>query len=312
MATLEVTDKKSRQQSRKGDAPRRRPASEQTRTRRAMLAPLVIFLLLVTIYPTLFALFTSLTSTNAAGETSFGLGNYAALVMDPMFRQAVLVTLIFTVVAVSLELALGLLTALVLFDLRGENKLVRALLLLPMAATPVAVLFGWKVILDPSLGVINWFIGDVLGLPRPDWLGSPSMALGTLIGVDVWQWTPFVMIILFGGLTAVSSEAIEASMIDGTSWWQRVRHVILPALRPYIIVAVLFRGVDALKTFDSIQVLTGGGPGASTTTLNVFSFRQGIQFLDFGTGSAAALILLAIAMIFGKLATRFMAKETYS
>lgn len=290
----------------------RSTAAVQSRVRRAMLAPLVVFLLLVTIYPTVFAVATSLTGTAADGSTSFGFGNYVDLALDPTFQQAVGVTILFTVVAVSLELALGLLTALVLFDLRGENKLVRALLLLPMAATPVAVLFGWKVILDPSLGVLNWIIGDVLGLPRPDWLGSPAMALGTLIGVDVWQWTPFVMIILFGGLTAVSGEAIEASLLDGAGWWQRVRYVILPALRPYLVVAVLFRGVDALKTFDSIQVLTGGGPGTATTTLNVFAFKQGVQFLDFGAGSAAALILLAIAMIFGKLATRFMSKEAYS
>lgn len=282
--------------------------SAQIRTRRAMLAPLVIFLLLLTVYPTLFALITSLIGEDGG----LGLANFAQLATDPVFWSAVGVTLIFTVVAVGLELLLGLGAALIMFDLRGEHRLLRALLILPMAATPVAVLFGWKVILDPVLGVLNWFIGDVLGLPQPDWLGTPALALGTLIGVDVWQWAPFVMIILFGGLTAVSAETVEASLIDGAGWWHRLRHVILPALRPYLIIALLFRGVDALKTFDSIQVLTGGGPGTSTTTLNMYAFKNGIQFLDFGVGSAAAIILLVIALVFGNVVGRFMSKEVYA
>jgi multiple sugar transport system permease protein len=286
--------------------------SGRTRVRRAMLAPLVVLLLLLTIYPTVYAVATSLFSTRQGASAFVGLGNYIGLFEDPVFQQSIGVTLIFTVAAVGIELVFGLAVALVLFDMRGEHRFIRALLLLPMAATPVAVLFGWKVILDPSLGVLNWLIGDVLGLGRPDWLGTPGMALGTLIGVDVWQWTPFVMIILFGGLTAVSGEVVEASLIDGAGWWNRLRYVILPALQPYLMVAILFRGVDALKTFDSIQVLTGGGPGNSTTTINMYAFKQGIQFLDFGSGSAAAIILLIVAMVFGKIASRFMAKEAYS
>ncbi|WGW13534.1 sugar ABC transporter permease [Saxibacter everestensis] len=286
--------------------------TSRTRVRRAMLAPLVILLLLLTIYPTVYAVVASLFSTRQGTPAFVGLGNYIEKFGDPVFQQSIAITLVFTIAAVGLELVLGLAVALVLFDMRGEHRLIRALLLLPMAATPVAVLFGWKVILDPSLGVLNWMIGDVLGLARPDWLGTPGMALGTLIGVDVWQWTPFVMIILFGGLTAVSGEVVEAALIDGAGWWTRLRYVILPALQPYLMVAVLFRGVDALKTFDSIQVLTGGGPGSSTTTINVYAFKQGIQFLDFGSGSAAAIILLIVAMAFGKLASRFMAKEAYA
>jgi multiple sugar transport system permease protein len=283
----------------------------EAKLRRYMLAPMVTLLLLLTVYPTIYTLVISLTSRKGTSpDTSFiWLRNFGDLLTDGKFWQATGVTLVFTVAVVTLEIMLGLLVALTLHDLRREHRWLRALFLLPMAATPVAVLFGWKVLLDPTLGVLNYVLAEVLHLGRPDWLGTPNAALATLVMVDVWQWTPFVMVILFGGLAHVSAEQVEASLIDGASWLQRVRYIIVPALRPFLMVALLFRGIDALKTFDSIQVLTGGGPGSATTTLNMLAFREGLQFLNFGRGAAIALLLLVIATVFGKLAIRFIASE---
>lgn len=285
--------------------------SSEVKLRRYMLAPMVTLLLLLTVYPTVYTAVISMTNRKGTSQsTSFvWLRNFGDLLTDAQFWQATGVTLIFTGAALILEITLGLLVALTLFDLKREHRWLRALFLLPMAATPVAVLFGWKVLLDPTLGVLNYVLAEVLHLGRPDWLGTPTSALATLVMVDVWQWTPFVMLILFGGLAHVSADQIEASLIDGASWTQRVRYIIGPALRPFLMVALLFRGIDALKTFDSIQVLTGGGPGSATTTLNMLAFREGLQFLNFGRGAAIALLLLVIATVFGKLAIRFIASK---
>jgi len=284
----------------------------EVRLGRFMLAPMVVLLLLLTVYPTIYSLVISLTTRQGtSADSSFvWLRNFSDLLNDGKFWQATGVTLVFTVAVVTLEITLGLLVALTLNDLRREHRWLRALFLLPMAATPVAVLFGWKVLLDPTLGVVNYVISSVLHLGGPDWLGTPNAALSTLVMVDVWQWTPFVMVILFGGLANVSAEQVEASLIDGASWQQRVRYIIVPALRPFLMVALLFRGIDALKTFDSIQVLTGGGPGSATTTLNMLAFREGLQFLNFGRGAAIALLLLVVATVFGKLAIRFVSQES--
>jgi len=274
---------------------------------------MVVMLLALTVYPTVYAVVVSLTDTQAGQPGRFvGLANYLGLLTDQTFWDSLVTTVVFTVVAVAVELALAVLLVLVLFDLRHEHRWLRAILLLPMAATPVAVMFGWKVMLDPILGVINYFLYDVLHLGQPDWLGTPTTALATLIVVDIWQWTPFILVILFGGMTNVSKELVEASLIDNAGWWQRARYVIIPQLKPFLLVAVLFRGVDALRTFDSIQVLTGGGPGYATTTLNMLAFRQGIQYLNFGQGAAIALILLALTTAFGQLALRFVAKGRYA
>lgn len=283
------------------------------RLRRALLVPMVVTLLALTVYPTVYALVVSLTDAQGGQPGRFvGLKNYTDLFSHPTFWDSLVVTLVFTVAAVVCEVVLATALILLLFDLRTEHRWLRAMLLLPMAATPVAVMFGWKIILDPTLGVLNYFIGDVFHLGRPEWLGSPTTALLTLIVVDIWQWTPFILVILFGGMTNVSKELVEASLIDNANWWQRARYVILPQLKPFLLVALLFRGVDALRTFDSIQVLTGGGPGYSTTTLNMLAFRQGIQYLNFGQGAAVALILLVITMVFGQLALRFAARGRYS
>lgn len=297
---------------------RTRPASpaqspgerEIVRLRRFMLTPMTVLLLALTVFPFLYALWLSLTDRSAAGKNTHfvGLRNYTDLLGGAQFWHAFRLTAVFCVAAVVIELVLGFAIALALHGLRREHRVLRAVLILPMAATPVAVLFGWKVMLDPSQGVLNYLLG-LVGLPQPDWLGTPTAAMATMIMVDVWMWTPFVIVILLGALSGLPHELVEAAHVDGADWWRRLRYVVLPHVRPFLILALLFRGIDCLKSFDAFQVLTAGGPGDATTTLNMLAYRTGLQFLDFGKGAAVSVLLLLVATAFGKVIMRFIRRE---
>jgi multiple sugar transport system permease protein len=284
---------------------------ERLRTaRRLFLAPLTILLGLLTIVPFGYVLVISLTDKASTNPTTgfVGLANYAALFGDPRFWSSITITIIFTVVAVSIELVVGLGVAVALTRITRGTAVIRALILIPMAAAPIATLFNWRVMLNASYGVIDYLF-SVFGLPGPDWTGSAATALPTLIVVDTWQWTPFMIIILAGGLASVPQDVYEASAVDGASGWQNFRYITLPMLQPYIAVALLFRSIDALKTFDSVQILTAGGPGTATTTLNYFIFQQGISYLEFGRASAAAVVLLVIATLLARALLRSLKSE---
>lgn len=279
------------------------------RTRRLFLLPLTAVLATLTIVPFVYNLVLSLTNESPTTESRFvGLANYADLLSDGAFWQAIGVTIVFTVVAVGVQFTVAMLVAVSLHRITRGAPLLRAVFLLPMAMAPVAALFNWRLMLNASSGVVNYVLGRI-GLPQPNWTGESGTALATLILVDVWQWTPFMLVILVGGLSAMPTEVHEAAAVDGASPRRSFFSVTLPLLKPFILVAVLFRSIDALKTFDSIQLLTSGGPGSSTTTLNYFVFREGIQYLNFGRAAAAATLLLLIAILLSRLLLRWLREE---
>jgi len=282
-------------------SPTRQPVDYQRRARRGFLLPLTLVLGVVTIAPFLYAVWLSLTDASPLqhGTHFTGIKNYETLVTSSSFWQAALTTIIFTVVAVAVELTLAILVGYALHRLRRGGSALRTLFILPMAAAPIAVMYDWQLIFNALSGVANYLLGKV-GLPQPDWLGSAHMALPSLMIIDIWQWTPFILVIIVGGLSSIPDEIYEAAQVDGASALQQMWRITVPLLRPYIMVACLFRVIDALKTFDSIQVLTSGGPGTATTTLNYYSFQQAINNLQFGPGTATALILLVIALLLTK------------
>lgn len=224
------------------------------------------------------------------------LQNFTDVLADRRFYSGIRNTLIFTGVAVPVQLVLGMAIA-VLFNRELPAKgLIRTVILLPMVATPVAIALIWSLMFDPSLGVLNWFL-ESLGLSRSLWVADAWLALPSLIMVDVWQWTPMVALILIAALQGVPSEHYEAARIDGAGGWQVFWHITLPAVRGAVVVALILRAVDALKTFDIIYVITGGGPGTATETLNVYAFRSGFEF--FRAGYAASLLIFLMFLVLG-------------
>ena len=264
----------------------------------AALGPAGIVLFMLTIYPFFANLWYSLLSyelTRPKSRPFVGLSNYVEVLTDPEFLAAAQRTAIYVIGAVGLELVLGMLIALLLSqNLHGES-IFRSLLVLPIAATPVAVGLIWRLMYNPTGGLINHFLRGI-GLPTGSWTGSPATALTSLIIVDIWQWTPFVILILLAGLLALPEEPFEAAKIDGASALQSFWHITLPMLSPLIYTAMLFRFIDAFKAFDTIWVMTGGGPGRSTTTLNIHAFRTGFEFLHMGTAAAMAILMLILAI----------------
>ena len=264
-----------------------------------MLAPATVLLIGLTIIPFAVSVVFSFTnySLTSPDTVSFtGFANYVRLFTSDEFQNAVRVTVEFTLAAVGLQLLLGVgVAALLHHETRGVTAL-RLIYLMPLAITPVAAVFTFRIMLNPSLGVFNYLL-RLMGMHPVDWLGTPGMALLSLILVDTWQWTPFILLIAAGGLSAMDEEPLEAAAMDGAGPFRIFFHHTLPLLFPYLVVAVVFRTIDAFKTFDIIFVLTGGGPGIATRTLNLLAYKNGIEFLSMGYAAALAIVMLVFTIV---------------
>ena len=264
-----------------------------------MLLPAVVFLLSLTLFPFIIGAFLSFTDYSLLESEAWtfqGFSNYAELMTSADFWSAFRVTVIFTVAAVLLQLVIGVGIAVLLHRETRAAPWLRAIYLLPMAITPVAATFSFRMMLNPNLGVINHLL-KAIGLPPQAWLAAPELALPTLILVDSWQWTPFIVLITAGGLAAMPEEPFEAATIDGANGWQSFWYIMLPMLRPFLVIAVTFRAIDAFKTFDIIFVLTGGGPGITTRSLNLLAYNQGIKFLSMGYAAAITILMLIVTVV---------------
>jgi multiple sugar transport system permease protein len=263
-----------------------------------LLGPCLLYLVAFAIYPLFYSLRLSFTDLTAADGTGHwvGLKNFRDLLVDPLFWNAVLNSAEMVAAAVAIQLVLGV--ALALFfslELRGA-AIVRGILVLPMLMTPIVVGVMWRALLNPDWGLVNWAI-DALGYDPPNWLGSIGMAMPTLILVDVWQWTPFVFVIVFARLQVLPQDVFEAAQIDGAGRFATFRYVTLPLLMPAIVFSGVFRAVDAFRSFDLIYGLSYGGPARSTTTLSFFTFQNGFQFQNYGYAAASAYMMLLILII---------------
>lgn len=261
-------------------------------------APAVGVILLLTAFPAAYTLYMSTQDWFASSLTPprfIGLANYGRmLTQDARFLNAVWRTLLFTGLAVTLEMILGVTIAVVFNrDFFGRG-LVRTLLLLPMVATPAAIALVWAMMYHPTLGVIN-YLGQLVGIPPQEWIANPRTVIPALVVVDAWEWTPLVTLMALAGLAALPTEPYESAVIDGASGWQIFWFITLPLLRPILMVAALFRTIDALKTFDIIYIMTQGGPGFASETLNVYIFQT--AFLYFHMGYASALLVALFALV---------------
>jgi multiple sugar transport system permease protein len=264
-----------------------------------MLAPATVLLLTVTLFPFITALVMSFSNYYLSKPDDFafiGFEKYSDLIASSEFWKAFRITAVFTFFAVIIQTLIGTSVALALHYEARRTAWLRLIYLLPMAITPVAATFTFRMMYNPSLGVFNHFMKQ-MGLPPQDWLGAPDTALVSLLVVDTWQWAPFIMLIAAGGLAAMDEEPLEAARMDGAGFWQILFHHVMPMLFPYLAFALLFRAIDAFKTFDIIFVLTGGGPGTLTRTLNLLTYKHGIDFLSMGYASALAVVMLIITII---------------
>lgn len=272
--------------------------------RRAFLVllglPAVLFVLLVAGGPLVEGLRWSLYEHNLLRpqRTTFvGLGNYARFLADPSALRALGNTVLFTLLAVGLEMALGLALALALWADRPFERVALIAMLVPVMLTPLAVGLVFKALLSAEFGLIGYW-GRVLGMVgERGFFGDPLAAFASIVAIDVWQWTPFVVLILRAGLAVIPAELMEAAAADGASAWQRLRLVVLPLLLPALLLSLLLRTMDAFRLFESVFVTTKGGPGDATNVLQLYAVKQGLEFFNIGYAAAIANVTLACIAI---------------
>lgn len=291
---------------------RKRPVTIDHAAPIIFLAPIIVVLAALTIYPFLANVFYSLQAkdlTQPFNDGFVGFKNYSTVLTRGTFLHSLGLTALFVVVSLAIELALGFLIALALWRPIAGSRIFTTILILPFGLTPVALALAWRLLFNPSGGGINLLL-NAFGLPSLDWTASPGLALPSLIIVDIWQWTPFVILILLAGLIALPREPFEAASVEGAGYWQSVFYVALPMLRPLLLVVILFRGIDLFRTFDTFWVITGGGPGAATESLNMLLYRLAFQNLNFGQASALALALLLLIIVLSQpLMKRLVSKQ---
>jgi multiple sugar transport system permease protein len=199
--------------------------------------------------------------------------------------------------ALSVEVVLGTAIALLLRHRFRGSGIVRTIMMVPLVTSPVAVAAVWMLMLDPNLGIVNAMLGK-LGISPLGWLTNPSQAFGTLMMIDIWQWTPLVILIMLAGLAGIPEEPEEAAVMDGANYWKRTRYVTLPLLRNTIVIAAVLRGIDSLKTFDLIYATKGPGGGSSNEaeTLNVYIYGLSFDYMEIGLASAILVIFFLLVL----------------
>lgn len=292
---------------------RRASYDPQRTTRRFFLAPLVIFLALLSVVPTIFALLTSLTDYKVGSNAPIHfvwLRNYAAVATDPGLVQTFGRTFLVVLIALPFELIVGFLIAKVFYQVRNMrgNAFIRTVYLLPVMLPEIVVGLLFSYIMNTRVGVLGFLIESV-GLPAPDWLGDPQIAIYSIMAIIVWQWTPLAAVVLYGGLLGVPEDVREAAALDGAGKLLTVFSLEVPMLRKVIGLVALLAGVQLIGTFAVVLVTTQGGPGTTTTILSYEIYRQAFQFFNTGYGSAIAIITLIIVILLSQIVVRFAFKE---
>jgi multiple sugar transport system permease protein len=271
------------------------------RTYLILLGPTLLILLAMLAFPTVYVLNVSFRDFHltdpTAGNPFVGLENYKTLLSSPEFFAALWKSVLFTVASVGLTFVIGMAIALLLnrSDVWGTG-LTRTVILVPLIFTPLVIGATYRFMLERDNGVINEFL-DLVGLERIPFLADPVWAMISVILVDVWQWTPFAVLVLLAGLESLPVEPFEAARMDGASRWAEFWYITLPLLAPVIAVVLLIRTMDAFREFDKIFIMTGGGPGTATQTLPIFLYRSGFQDFNMGFSAATGVIMLIIVTV---------------
>ena len=279
-----------------------------------LMGPAIVALLVLTIYPLVAGLRLSmidfdLLSTHSTGRWNW-FANYGDLFTTKEFWSSLRITMVYAVVAVTLELIVGFALAVLLTQQLIGRGIVRTAIVSAMVMTPVIVGTAWRLMYNPGWGLLTYLLGK-LGIPAHAFLAETRTVLPALIAVDVWEWSPLIMLILMAALQSLPIEPYEAAQVDGASPLQAFRHITLPLLRPAIAIALLMRSMDCLRTFDTIFAMTGGGPGTSSQNLNIYSYYQGLEFYHISSASAVAVLLLIIITIVSNLIVKAFGVELW-
>ena len=273
-----------------------------------MVAPAVVFVAVMVVFPFGYTVWlSSLDYKLGVPTTPVGFGNYVGLWHDEQFWNGLRLTLVLYLGALVVQLVLGVALGMLLHRLDRFKGLIRTVMVSPFMLPPVVVGMMAIVMLDPAMGVANWLL-KTGGLPTSLFLASNDFVIGTVILIDSWQWTPFVALIVLGGLQSLPARVYEAAAIDGAVGWREFVHITLPLLGPTILTAAVLRSVDLLRFFDVIYITTQGGPGYASSTLNIYAYRKGFEFSDIGYASALLItlstIVFASVLVFSQLRKR--------
>lgn len=268
-----------------------------------LLAPTVLILFSLTIFPFIYAVYISLFDfylPRPHQQSFVGLDNFASVLADGRFWLSMKQTGIFLASTVIAEFILGLLLALFLFE-ESRGRSLKAvylpLILMPMMVAPVVIGYMWRLLYQVEFGPINYLLFEWFGLGPYEWTASATTALLSVIIADVWQWTPFITLVLLAGLVGMSPELLEAAQLDGANYWQRLRFIIFPTLTRIIAIALLIRVLDAFRELDKIYVMTLGGPGTATETVSYYAYLSGFKYFKVGYAAAMSILLLIVTAL---------------
>ncbi|WP_458124537.1 carbohydrate ABC transporter permease [Paenibacillus sp. Z3-2] len=266
----------------------------------AMLAPVTLLLICVTVFPLIYTITNSFTDyyyLASDAKEFIGFSNYMKIIQDEQFLQAVWNTIRFMLLAVSIETALGLGIAVLIESMRRGQKVLRITMLIPSLLPPVTVALIWQMMLSNHNGIINhllhWF-----GVGPFNFLMDINIAFNAILFIDIWQWTPFAFLLLYAGLQSVPRSQYEAARVDGAGKMRIFLHITLPNMLPTLFMVILLRTIDTFRLFDKVNILTGGGPANSTTTITQYIYKQGVYNLQIGYGAAASVIMVLLVLVF--------------
>ena len=262
-----------------------------------LIVPTALILIVLSVYPLLYSLYLSLFNLRFNRYTYIGLGNYEHLLGDDAFGGSVRTTLIFAAGVVPVELLLGLGLALLLTEEVRFRTFYRTALIMPMILAPVVVGLIFRLIYSNDFGIPNYIMERMLHLPHVNWLGDPNVSLISIMLMDIWQWTPFMFLVLLAGLQGIPVDLYEAARVDGASYGQSFLRITLPMLRPTILIALLVRTMDALRIFDQVFVTTQGGPGTSTEVVSFYIYKTAFKFTQITYAASLIIVVLLLTLV---------------
>jgi multiple sugar transport system permease protein len=276
------------------------------------IMPTLILLIVMNIFPLIYSLYLSFTNYSVIADKApewIGIQNYQNILSDQRFWTNFATTGRYALLSVALQTIIGFGLALLLRNKFKGSGLITTLILVPMMLSPIVVANFWKNMFNPSVGIFNYLLGYTNINTSPEWLGRPDLALWAIVIVDVWMWSPFVMLLCLAGLSAIPEYLYEAAAIDRAGAWFQFRRITLPQVMPLLLIAVLFRTIEAFKQFDLVMGLTGGGPSDVTETVSIRLYKLAFQGqYDTGTSSALAYVILVVIIAVSNLYIRSLNK----